>query len=149
MNIKSGARYPAGALSNFSPYTFTVDGVLCNSMEGFLQSLKFSSIEMQKYVCTLVGKCAKSKGARKNWKRTQTLYWLGVAMKRDSDEYQALLDKAFYSLCQNGKFRKALLATQTSTIKHSIGRRKITDTVLTQQEFCSRLTNLRGDIKND
>ena len=33
-----------------------IDGVECASMEGFLQSLKFSDPEMQKRVCTLVGK---------------------------------------------------------------------------------------------
>lgn len=40
-------------------------------MGGFLQSLKFQDKEMQKYICTLVGKKAKFKGAKKNWKKTQ------------------------------------------------------------------------------
>lgn len=35
MNIISGAGYPAAALSNFSPHPFEIDGVKCNSMEGF------------------------------------------------------------------------------------------------------------------
>jgi hypothetical protein len=42
-------------------------------MEGFLQSLKFKSIDMQEYVCTLVGMKAKMKGKNKNWWKTQTL----------------------------------------------------------------------------
>lgn len=41
MDIGSGSGYPAGNLSNFHPYQFEIDGVTCNSMEGFLQSLKF------------------------------------------------------------------------------------------------------------
>lgn len=147
MDIRSGAKYPAGALSNFSPYRFTVDGVVCSSMEGFLQSLKFSNESMQIYVCSLVGRLAKAKGSKKNWKRTQTLYWKGVEYKRDSDDYQKLLDKAFTALSMNSKFKKALLSTQTSNLTHSLGNKKINQTVLTQQEFCSRLLMLREVLK--
>lgn len=39
MDIGSNNSYPSGALSNFEPYDFTVSGVECKSMEGFLQSL--------------------------------------------------------------------------------------------------------------
>lgn len=147
MDIRSGAKYPAGALSNFSPYKFTVDGVVCSSMEGFLQSLKFSNEDMQIYVCSLVGRLAKAKGSKKNWKRTQTLYWKGVEYKRDSDDYQKLLDKAFTALSMNRKFKKALISTQTSNLTHSLGKKKINQTVLTQQEFCSRLLMLREGLK--
>lgn len=62
MDIGSGKEYPANALSNFAPHPFILDGIECNSFEGFLQSLKFSSVDMQKEVCKLVGKMAKFKG---------------------------------------------------------------------------------------
>lgn len=65
MDIGSGSGYPSANLSNFSPHGFVVDGVECASMEGFLQSLKFQDPEMQKHVCTLVGKKAKFKGKKK------------------------------------------------------------------------------------
>lgn len=149
MNIKSKAKYPAGALSNFSPYRFTFDGVLCHSMEGVLQAFKFSNKDMQKVVCTLVGLEAKSKGSKKNWKRTQTLYWQGKSFKRDSKDYQKLLDRAYNALAKNTKFQKALLATNKATLKHTLGRKNKKDTVLTQQEFCSRLTRLREVLYND
>ena len=51
MDIGSGKGYPASALSNFAPHPFVLDGVPIASMEGFLQGLKFSNPEMQKYVC--------------------------------------------------------------------------------------------------
>lgn len=70
MDIGSKCGYPCSALSNFAPHPFEIDGVQCASMEGFLQSLKFSSVEMQEYVCTLVGIKAKNKGRGKNWYRT-------------------------------------------------------------------------------
>jgi len=143
MDIGSGNKYPAGKLSNFSPHPFTIDGVKCNSMEGFLQSLKFKSIEMQTEVCTMVGYAAKKKGAPKKWQRTQTLYWKGVSIKRVSDEYQILLDKAYNALNENEGFRRALTATNKAVLKHSIGRTSPAETVLTRREFCSRLTYLR------
>ena len=80
----SPATYPASSLSNFAPHPFVIDGIECNSMEGFLQSLKFKNIDMQKYVCSLVGKSAKFKGKKKKWWKTQTLYWQGKEYKRDS-----------------------------------------------------------------
>lgn len=150
MDIGSGTGFPSASLSNFTPHPFTLDGVECNSMEGFLQSLKFSNIEMQKEVCKLVGKQAKFKGKKKKWWRTQTLYWLGQEFKRDSEEYQILLDRAFDALSKNSSFRAALLATGTSTLTHSIGKVKPSETVLTRTEFCSRLTKIRSKyIKED
>ena len=143
MDIGSGNGYPAGTLSNFAPHPFEIDGVQCNSMEGFLQSLKFESVEMQKYVCTLVGKAAKFKGKKKKWFQKQELYWLGDTYKRDSDEYQNLLNRAYNQLYKNEGFRKALEATKGSTLTHFIGKNKINETVLTTSEFCGRLTYLR------
>lgn len=103
---------------------------------------------MQEQVCTLVGKKAKFKGKKKKWFRDQTLYWKGRAIKRDSQEYQDLLDKAFNALAENKKFQKTLLDTQNANLTHSIGKNKISETVLTTQEFCSRLMAIRKRLKN-
>ena len=149
MDIGSGAGFPSATLSNFAPHPFVIDGVECNSMEGFLQSLKFSNPEMQVEVCKLVGKAAKFKGKKKKWWRTQTLYWQGVEIERSSEEYQVLLDRAFDALAQNSGFRAALLATGNSVLTHSIGKTKITETVLTRQEFCSRLMKIREQLRKE
>lgn len=143
MNIGSGNTYPANSLSNFSPHPFELDGVKINSMEGFLQSLKFKSIEMQEEVCKLVGYAAKSKGKHKNWQDTQTLYWRGTPIKRSSIDYQNLLDRAYTALYANTKFKSALEASGSSTLTHSMGKSDEKQTVLTIKEFCSRLTKLR------
>lgn len=148
MDIGSDSGYPAAALSNFSPHDFTVDGVECASMEGFLQSLKYANPDMQVYVCTLVGKKAKFKGSKKNWQRNQTLYWKGHPIPRQSDEYEALLDKAFTALAQNKKFQKALLASGNANLTHSMGKRDPSKTVLTTNEFCSRLMYLRQALQH-
>lgn len=124
MDIGSGKGYPASSLSNFAPHEFVIDGITCQSMEGFLQSLKFQDIEMQEYICTLVGKKAKFKGSRKNWQKRQVLYWRGQEIKRDSKEYQDLLDKALDALSKNESFKRALLSTNNATLTHSIGKKK-------------------------
>jgi len=144
MDISSRSKYPAKSLSNFACDVFVLDGVLCNSREGWLQSLKFKSPEMQVEVCKLIGVDAKRRGSKKKWFRTQILYWRGVEYKRDSDEYQELLDRA-YNTCyeQAASFRKALAQTVGATLTHAMGKNKKSETVLTTQEFCSRLTILR------
>lgn len=147
MDIGSGTGWPSAALSNFTPHPFVIDGVECASMEGFLQSLKFKEPDMQIEVCKLIGKAAKFKGKKKKWWRTQTLYWQGQEFKRDSQEYQDLLDRAFDALAQNTGFQKALLATGKATLTHSIGKSKEQETVLTKQEFCSRLTKIRDRLQ--
>jgi len=149
MDIGSGNGYPSSALSNFAPHPFEIDGVKCNSMEGFLQSLKFKSTEMQEYVCTLVGYAAKKKGSQKNWQSDQILYWQGKEIDRHSKEYQDLLDKAYERLYKNEKFRAALESSGNSVLTHSIGKNDPSRTVLTRTEFCSRLMKLRkyGTLK--
>ncbi len=146
MDIKSGNKYPAGALSNFAPHPFVFRGIEVASMEGFLQSLKFKNPDMQVEICSLVGFAAKKAGARKNWQERQTLYWQGYPIARGSDGYQELLNDAYEAMFeQNEKARKALLATNDATLTHSIGRRKMNETVLTQREFCSRLMRIRNE----
>jgi len=150
MDIKSGSGYPAGALSNFAPHPFVFRGVAVSSMEGFLQSLKFKEPDMQRHICTLTGLAAKRSGAKKNWQRTQILWWDGEPLERDSQEYQDLLDEAYSTMfTQNEKALNALKATGNAVLKHSIGRTKQNETVLTRQEFCSRLHKIRDSIRKD
>ena len=147
MDIGSGSGYPSSSLSNFAPHPFVIDGVECNSMEGFLQSLKFKDPAMQVEVCKLVGKAAKFKGKKKKWWKTQTLFWQGREFKRDSQEYQDLLDRAFDALAENASFQKALLATGKATLTHTIGKTNASETVLTRAEFCSRLLKIRARLQ--
>lgn len=150
MDIKAGCGYPASALSNFAPHKFVFDGVECSSMEGLLQAFKYSNPDMQKHICTLVGKAAKFAGKKKDWRRSQTLYWQGVEFPRESDEYQALLDRAYGAMLeQSDGFRRALIATGDAVLQHSIGKSEPKETVLTRSEFCSRLTKLREQLRQE
>lgn len=149
MDIGSGTGYPTANLSNFHPHAFVFDGVECASMEGLLQSFKFKNPEMQREVCKLVGKQAKFKGKKKKWFKTQTLFWQGKEFQRESAEYQELLDRAFEALSKNTSFQKALLATGDSPLTHNIGKIKENETVLTRQEFCSRLMKIRERLRKE
>jgi predicted NAD-dependent protein-ADP-ribosyltransferase YbiA (DUF1768 family) len=148
MDIGSGKAYPADALSNFSPHPFILDGINIASMEGFLQSLKFSNPDMQIEVCRLVGKKAKFKGKGKKWQRDGKIWWRGKEIDRFSKEYQELLDRAYNAMfIQNDSARRALLASRDAVLTHAIGKNDPRQTILTTQEFCSRLTKIRSNLQ--
>jgi predicted NAD-dependent protein-ADP-ribosyltransferase YbiA (DUF1768 family) len=147
-DIRSGAPYPAGALSNFAANPFTLDGVHCAGMEGFLQSLKFADPARQAEVCALAGHVANAAGANEDWRPAQTLHWCGQPLAREGAEYQELLDRAFAAMAaQNAGFCAALLATGDAVLTHDIGKTDPPDTVLTQSEMCDRLHRLRAALK--
>ncbi len=147
IDIHSKGEYPSCALSNFAEYEFYVDGIKCLSMEGFLQGLKFKNTEKQKKVCLLSGVNAKNSSRRTfaqlRWRLTHNLYWQGKRINRYSDEYQLLLDKAYDELSKNGEFIKALKLSENKVLVHSIGKNNMSETVLTEREFISRLEKLR------
>lgn len=146
MDIGSNSSGVASRLSNFTFRKFIIDTVECNSMEGFLQALKFENIESQKYTCSLVGFMAKKKGRGRNkyWQTKQCLWWNEVEYRRDSREYGVLLDRAYNALYEcNESFRNDLKQSGDAIFRHSIGRNKITETVLTESEFCRRLQYLK------
>lgn len=150
MDIGSNGSYPSCALSNFAAHEFTIDGVRCASMEGFLQSLKCKYPEMQKEICKLIGIKAKREGSkRNNWKEKQLLYWQGKEYPRKSTEYQLLLDRAYLELFKNQKFRAALRAAKDAVFYHSCGKTSEGQTVLTVREFTSRLDFLREKLKKE
>lgn len=148
MDIGAGKGWPESALSNFSPHPFIFRGFTVASMEGLLQSLKEKNPEMQKHVMTLVGRAAKFKGKKKKWWKTQTLWWQGEAIKRESEEFQQLLDEAFLAMfTQNTSARRALLASGKAVLQHTIGKSDPRQTVLTRSEFTGRLTRIREQLQ--
>lgn len=143
IDISSTSKYPAGYLSNFTPYNFTFRGFEFTSMESLLQGLKFEGVETQNSVFQRVGVKAKLRGKKRKWYLDQTLYWQSTPMKRDSTEYRSLVKEAFEALSQNADFQKALLATDNKTLYHTMGKSDPTRTILTEEEFCEILTGIR------
>jgi hypothetical protein len=52
------------------------------------------------------------------------------------------------ALAENDGFRNALIATGNAVLTHSIGKKNQSETILTEQEFCSRLMRVREMIRN-
>jgi hypothetical protein len=137
-NIGLGCR-----LSNYTARRFIFDNVECYSMEGLLQSFKFNQKTVQLEMCTRIGASANKGGQKSNWRKDQFLYWNGVSFQRQSKEYQLLLNSAYNSLFKNENFKRDILSTENEILTHSLGKKKESQTVLTEKEFCSRLTLLR------
>ena len=144
VDIESSGAYPANVLSNLCGNKFEIDGFQCGSMEGFLQALKFSDKQTQHQVCQMKGIRAKRKSSNA-WQARQQLYWNGTAIDRGSEAFQQLIRRAYRALFeQNERFRNALLLTRDKRLLHSIGKTNPRETILTEQEFCQILTELRN-----
>lgn len=145
IDIHSKAEYPSCELSNFAEHHFVIDGVSCNSMEGFLQSLKYKSPKTQLKICLKVGTEAKLAGKkRKFWKVSKKVYWQGKHMSLFSDELQILIDRAYLACFEQcPEYRKALLDTGNEALFHSIGERNGAKTILTEYNFIRRLDTLK------
>ena len=137
----------AKMLSNLYPHSFVFRRVSCGSMEGLLQSLKFSDPIKQNAVCSMRGFEAKKIGWTVDWRPSQTLWWNGEAIDRHSEDYQIFLDECYDSLVnQNNNFKRSLMDTGQDKLDHSIGHTNTQETILTKGEFLSRLTTLRTGL---
>lgn len=147
VDIGSDCEGPAGLLSNFIPYEFSFREYNFVSMEGLLQGLNFEGTEKQQKIFKLIGKQAKFKGKKRKWYLDQRLYWQGKPMARQSEEYISLVREAFDALACNKEFQKALLATGDKKLFHTMGKFDPTKTILTEDEFCTILTEVRTKLR--
>ena len=114
-------------------------------MEGFLQSLKQKDKDKQRQICSMKGKNAK-KMTSTGWQTDQIVWWKGVAMDRQSEEYKQLVRRAYQAMFeQNERFRTALMSTRGQTLFHSRGESNPFKTILTENELCQILTELRDN----
>ena len=143
MDIWSKSEYPADVLSNLCSNGFRFDGMVCGSMEGFLQSLKQKDKDKQRQICSMKGKNAK-KMTSTGWQTDQIVWWKGVAIDRQSEEYKQLVRRAYLAMFeQNERFRSALMSTRGQALFHSRGESNPFKTILTENELCQILTELR------
>lgn len=136
---------PLWRLSNFATWPFVLDGVRCAGMEGFLQSLKASTESEQDAVAGMIGFAAKRHGRELQWIVRPHVVWRSKRVDRFGPEYQRLIDRAYFSLVRaNPGFCRALLATGNARLTHRIGKKDPSRTVLTEEEFVSRLHRIRS-----
>ena len=145
IDIWSHSDYPSQVLSNLCSNPFTFDGVQCGSMEGFLQSLKQQDSNKQRQICAMKGRNAK-RATTARWQADQIVWWKGIAIDRQSEDFQQLLRHAYQAMFdQSERFRAALMATRGMKLYHSRGKSDPFKTILTEQEFCQILTDLRDN----
>ena len=145
IDIWSHSEYPSQVLSNLCSNPFTFDGVQCGSMEGFLQSLKQPDHDKQWQICAMKGRNAK-RASTARWQADQIVWWKGVAIDRQSEDFQQLIRHAYQAMFdQSERFRAALMATRGMRLYHSRGKSNPFKTILTEQEFCKILTDLRDN----
>lgn len=141
MDIRSNGLYPSNVLSNLCSNGFRFEGMVCGSMEGFLQSLKQKDKEKQRQICQMKGKNAK-KMTSAGWQTDQVVWWKGEAIDRQSKQYMQFIHRAYQAMFdQNERFRTALMYTRGMELYHSRGESDPFKTILTTQEFCSILTD--------
>lgn len=91
LDIRSNGLYPSGVLSNLCSNSFRFDGMVCGSMEG--------------------GNARKRSVT--SWQTNQIVWWKGLAINRQSDEYQMLVRMAYKAMFeQSERFRTALMSTR-------------------------------------
>ena len=145
IDIWSKDPYPSNVLSNLCSNGFKFDGMLCGSMEGFLQSLKQKDINKQRQICSMKGKNAK-KMTTNAWQCDQIVWWKGNAIDRQSEDFIKLVRAAYQCMFeQSERFRMALMETRGMTLYHSRGESNPYKTILTEQEFCGVLAEIRDN----
>lgn len=121
LNIRSNGLYPSNVLSNLCSNSFRFDGMVCGSMEGFLQSLKRQDPNKQRQICSMKGGNARKMSVT-SWQTDQIVWWKGKAIDRQSQAYQDLIHRAYKAMFeQNERFRAALMQTRGIVLAHSTG----------------------------
>lgn len=135
-------------LSNLFPYTFYFKGKKLNSIESFFQGIKMKDIELQNLVFSYSGleSNAVKVASDYNWQEKGIIYWQGTPMKRDSREYDELVDELYISAIQNPLYRNILKKIKKPII-HSIGKEQKEETVFTRYEFERMLNALVAFLK--
>lgn len=145
VDIWSKSDYPADVLSNLCSNGFRFDEMVYGSMEGFLQSLKQKDKDKQRKICSMKGKNAKSMTSSR-WQTDQIMWWMGVAIDRQSEEFKQLVRRAYQAMFeQNERFRTALMSTRDQILFHFRGESNPYKTILTEDELCQTLTELRDN----
>lgn len=123
-------------LSNLFPYEFDFRGHHLHSIESFFQGIKFKEKELQKQVFNYSGIPAVviKDTSDYNWKETGIIYFQGEPIKRDSKEYDDVIDELYISAIQNPFYRNAIKYCPQPII-HAIGEKRKEDTVFTRYEF--------------
>lgn len=132
LDIRSNGLYPSNVLSDLCSNGFRFDGMVCGSMEGFLQSLKRKEFDKQRQICIMKGGNARKMSV--TWQTVQIVWWKGQVIDRQGEDYQQLIRRAYQAMFeQSERFRTALMQTRGITLVHTSG----------EESTCGILTDMR------
>ena len=133
-------------LSNLFPYTFYFRGFKLRSIESFFQGIKFKDKNAQKEVFKLSGLDSNNIKAAQDysWKKEGNVYFMGKPYKRDSEDYEHLVNELYVSLLQNPLYVDALKNVGEKYILHVMGEVEKSETVFTRYEFEKQLNCLKA-----
>ena len=138
----------AKCLSNLFPYKFYFKGFFVDSVESVIQSLKFKDKKNQRLVFDYSGLNSNRVKACSDydWKISQTVFFQGMQIERDSRQYDEFIDEIYCSLIQNNLFRNALKNVGNRYILHSIGNENKKETLLSRYEFERELNCIKDYV---
>lgn len=143
IDIGLDKEYPANVLSNMSTNAFLFDGILCASMESFLQSLKSQDPARQRCICCKDPRSARLRVA--GWLPEWGLWWNGTRLCHTRGTLQALITRAVETLfIQNEDFQTALLTTGTHHLYCSEVKDRGNEPVIGEKELCNILMDVRS-----
>ena len=135
-------------LSNLFHYDFKFYDCDFGSIEGFFQGIKFKDSDIQKLVFKYSGReaIALKEATLYDWTTTGNIYFLGKEIKRDSLEYDNLINELYFSALKNPLYRNALKNCNLPII-HPIGKTSKEETTFTRYEFEYMLNSLSEYVK--
>jgi predicted NAD-dependent protein-ADP-ribosyltransferase YbiA (DUF1768 family) len=130
-------------MSNFSPHSFTLDGVHCKTVEAFIQGIKFPPEDPRReQIFAMDGLPA--------WKmrthaKGEHVWWGGKTIPYNSLEHRALLRRAIEAkFAQNSGALETLMSTKGLDIIHEPGGTpESPKTSLPAAVYCQILTDIR------
>ena len=143
VNVSSkSSDWRARDLSNFARIPFIFDGEPFESVEGFIQGIKFPEGLVNRLLGTVcTGIQAKKLGQSADGKY---VWWQGRQIVFGSEEHHRLIARAIMAkFDQSSRAMNALLATEGEEITHDFGLSEDTDTSLPAELFCKVLTEIR------
>lgn len=135
-------------LSNLYPYQFKINGILIESWEGFIQSLKTPDTSIKRILWEKHGYHAWKDGQKINWWDKQEVYWIDTPIDRHSKKYTELITMSYDNLFEcNEDFRKALEESLPYKLNHSKGKTDKHRTLLTKKEYLYQMERLRKQLR--
>ncbi len=131
-------------LSNLFPHKFEIDGIVCQSMESFIQSLRVKDKNIQRQICEKYSgyMAYKMRLSLSDWRIDGFVYWQGEKIDRNSKKYTDLISRAYDCLFENDVFRYCLNKYKDHKLIHSIGNIFKSESLLTEFEYIEQLERL-------